>query len=170
MGGLVVPADEAEATPYHLDVPDVSPRCIVKVLRRNFGAPSRTARRDVHGDKEQGAEARKLLEELMTCGWIESDPAITDVNEVSTSEVIVVHENVQHRVPHANEAVLGKFCKEKVDVVVVKLVTRQLGKLEVKARVNVRESKRDVTLLIGDLLQESPEHVTNVVQTNDHVV
>jgi len=170
VGGLVVTANEAYLALDDLDVSDVTSWRVAEVMRRDLRATTGATGRNVCGGEEQGAEVRKSVQKLVAGYRVEAEFSVSGVNEVLTSETLVVDENIQHDIPNADEAVPGEVCEEKVGVVVVGLVAQKDGKVEVETRVSVGESERDLTLLVGDFLQEGPEHVTDIVQTNDRVV
>ena len=169
VGRLVVPADEADFTLDDLDVSDVPSGRISKVLGRDLRPSSGATGRDVHGGEEQGTEMIEALEEFGAGGG--GDGGLPPgVDEVSISETGVVHENVQQEVPDANEAVPGDVCEEKVGEGAVWLVARFGGEFEVETGVGVGEPERDVAFLVGDVLQQGPERVADVVQADDRVV
>ena len=170
MGGLVVTADKAQSAVDQLDVPNVSPGYVSQVLRNELRATARAPGRNVNRGEEQGAKLGELLQQFVARRWVEADLPVAGVEEVLTSEVLVVDEDVQHHVFNPGESVPGNVPEEEVGVRVVGLVAGKLGELELKPGVCVGETAGDLTLQVGDLLQQGPVHVADVVQPDDGVV
>jgi len=168
MCGLVVPSDEADLAADQLHVPNISSWRVPKVLGRDLGSSTGTARRDVCGGEEQSAEVSKLLQQLVTRDRVEAEVVTAGVDNVLTPQEGMV--DVQHHAPSADEAIPGNLRKEKFDGGVVGLIARQVGKTKLETIVSVGEAPCYLTLHFRNILQETPVHVANVLQLNDRAV
>lgn len=66
----------------------------------------------------------ELLQQLVERDRIAANSAVATIKDVSTLKAAVTHDDLQHHVLEAGEAVPGKIRKEKVGVGVVGLVAR----------------------------------------------
>jgi hypothetical protein len=139
-------------------------------VRDELGPAARAARRDVHGAEQEGSQLGETLQELVARAGDADDLLSARVEEVTASEPLVLREDVEHDVPRLREPVAGDVREEEVGARVVGLVGGELGQLQPKALVGVAEALGDLALQRGDLLEQGPVHVADVVQAEPGVV